>query len=334
MQALLPLFLAAMASAQSWIAQTSNTTASLRGASAVDSRTVWASGTGGTYVVTTDGGDHWTAAHVPGAESLDFRGIRAIDARTVFLMSAGNGGQARLYKTSDAGAHWQLLFTNPDAKGFFDAIGFWDAAHGIVLGDPVDGQFAIFTTDDGGAHWQRQHTPPALPNEGAFAASNSCLVLRGKREAWFGTGGPAGARVFRSTDRGRSWSVAATPIRNDGPAAGIFSLAFSDSRHGIAVGGDYAKDQEDRQNVAITTDGGRTWTAPNGPGPGGFRSAIVYFRSQKLWLATGTAGSDVSSGAGQSWKMFDDGSYHAMTFAGDRGWAVGTRGRIAVYRPR
>jgi len=212
MQALLPLFLAAMASAQSWIAQTSNTTASLRGASAVDSRTVWASGTGGTYVVTTDGGDHWTAAHVPGAESLDFRGIRAIDARTVFLMSAGNGGQARLYKTSDAGAHWQLLFTNPDAKGFFDAIGFWDAAHGIVLGDPVDGQFAIFTTDDGGAHWQRQHTPPALPNEGAFAASNSCLVLRGKREAWFGTGGPAGARVFRSTDRGRSWSVAATPM--------------------------------------------------------------------------------------------------------------------------
>jgi photosystem II stability/assembly factor-like uncharacterized protein len=148
---------------------------------------------------------------------------------------------ARL-QNHDAGAHWTLLFTNADPKGFFDAIAFWDAQHGIVVGDPVDGRAEVLTTDDGGATWQRRSPPAALPNEGSFAASNTCLTLFGKRDAWFATGGPGAARVFHSKDRGRSWTVATTPIRNDGPSAGIFSLAFRDARHGIAVGGDYSKD--------------------------------------------------------------------------------------------
>src|ERR1700758_5741259 len=49
--------------------QTSGTSQLLISVSPVNSRVVWAAGTGGTYVVTTDGGDHWKAAVVPGAES-------------------------------------------------------------------------------------------------------------------------------------------------------------------------------------------------------------------------------------------------------------------------
>src|SRR5262249_17319041 len=63
--ALLLLLLTRLAAAQTWVAQTSNTTASLRGVSAVSDKIVWASGTRGTYLKTLDGGDHWTAATVP-----------------------------------------------------------------------------------------------------------------------------------------------------------------------------------------------------------------------------------------------------------------------------
>ena len=318
---------------QTWVPQASGASASLRGVSAVNVRIVWASGTAGTYLRTTDGGVTWKAAQVPGAEALDFRGLRAIDGRTVYLLSSGSADQARIYKTTDGGSHWALQFTNPDPKGFFDAIAFWDAAHGIVLGDPVEGQFAILTTEDGGRHWQRQHTPPALPNEGAFAASNTCLFVLGTREAWFGTGGPGSARVFHSRDGGLTWTVAATPIRSDGSSAGIFSLAFSDSRHGIAVGGDYAKDREDRQNIAVTEDGGLTWTAPAGPVPKGFRSAVAYLPHARMWLATGTSGSDVSTDNGKTWRLFDSGAYNALSFASSgNGWAVGPRGRIAAFQ--
>jgi photosystem II stability/assembly factor-like uncharacterized protein len=318
--------------AQTWAPQTSNTRASLRGVSAVDARTVWASGSGGTYLATIDGGVTWRASKVPGAETLDFRGIRAIDARTVYLLSSGSGDKSRIYKTSDAGRHWTLLFTNSDPQGFFDAIAFWDARHGIVVGDQVGGRAEILTTADAGATWQRRNPPSGLPNEGSFAASNSCLALFGKRHAWFATGGIGAARVFHSQDRGLSWTVAPTPIRQDGPAAGIFSLAFADARHGIAVGGDYSRDSEDRQNVALTSDGGLSWSPPPGAGPKGFRSAVARLPGGRLWIVTGTSGSDVSGDGGKAWEFFDNGSYNAMSFVpGGAGWAVGPQGRIARF---
>src|SRR5690348_3345980 len=96
------LLFAAPLCAQQWIPQVSNTTASLRGVSAADANIVYASGTGGTWLRTTDGGTNWTASRVAGAESLDFRGIRAIDASTVYLMSSGAGDKSRIYKTTDA----------------------------------------------------------------------------------------------------------------------------------------------------------------------------------------------------------------------------------------
>ena len=317
--------------AQSWTLQTSNTRASLRGISAVDARTAFASGSGGTWLATTDGGTTWRAGKVAGAEKLDFRGVRAIDGRTVFLMSAGSGDLSRIYKTTDGGEHWTLLFTNPDAKGFFDSIAFWDARHGIVVGDQLEGRAEIRTTDDGGATWQRRDPPAGIAGEGSFAASNTSLALWGKKEVWFGTGGPGSARVFHSKDGGHTWTVAATPMRNDGAAAGIFSVTFTDARHGMVVGGDYSKDKEDRQNIAVTSDGGRTWTTPAAR-PGGFRSAAAYVAAFKLWVVTGTSGSDSSADGGKTWKLFDSGAYNAMSFVkSGEGWAVGPQGRVARF---
>jgi photosystem II stability/assembly factor-like uncharacterized protein len=324
---------ATAASAQSWTPQTSNTTASLRGVSAVNERVVWASGSGGTFLRTSDGGTTWQAAKVPGAESLDFRGVRAIDERTAFLMSAGSGDKSRIYKTTDAGEHWTLQLTQPDPQGFFDGIAFWDATHGIVVGDALGGSAEIRTTEDGGVHWQRQKTPPALNKEGSFAASNSCLAVRGAHDAWYVTGGLGAGRVFHSKDGGRHWSVAPTPIRNDGASAGIFSIAFADAHHGMAVGGDYGKDKEDHGNIVATLDGGRTWTAPSAH-PAGFRSAVVYLADRKTWIVTGTSGSDISTDWGASWRLFDSASYNAMSFvSGHAGWAVGGHGRVASFKP-
>ncbi len=329
--------LPSLAAAQTWNLRTSGVSASLRGAGAVSRNVAWASGTGGTWLRTEDGGATWTAGKVSGAETLDFRDLHAVDARTAYLMSIGPGAQSRIYKTADAGLDWKLLFTNPDAKGFFDALAFWDATHGIVLGDAVEGHMAIFTTEDGGEHWTRRGdglgAPPALEGEGAFAASGTCLIARGSGDAWFGTGGEGAARVFHSTDGGRSWTVAATPIRNDSANAGIFSLAFADALHGIAVGGDYSQPEASLHNIAITSDGGRTWAEPSGTPPAGFRSAVLYLPDARLWISTGTSGSDLSSDGGQTWRTFDSGAFNALAFATrDSGWAVGPKGRIAAIR--
>src|SRR5512143_1984285 len=317
------LAVAAITSAQTWTPQRSNTTASLRGVAAVSDRVAWASGAQGTYLITTDGGATWTAAQVPGAEKLDFRDVHAIDERTAWLMAAGPGDASRIYHTKDGGAHWTLQFVNPDATGFFDAIAFWDAQHGLAVGDPVRGRFVILETADGGAHWAKRAGPAALPQERAFAASGTCLIVSGYRDAWFATGG---GRVFRSNNRGATWTAADTPVRHDSSGAGIFSLAFAGAGHGVAVGGDYTKPEADEHNVAVTADGGRTWTEPPSR-PAGFRSAVVYVPALHAWVATGTSGSDFSTDDVGTWRRFDTAAYNAIGFP----FAVGPKGSVARF---
>lgn len=308
--------------AQSWTPQHSNTTASLRGIFAVNDRVAWASGTAGTYLRTSDGGATWTAAQVPGAEKLDFRDVHALDDRTAWLMSAGAGDASRIYHTTDAGAHWTLQFVNPDPTGFFDAIAFWDAQRGLAVGDPVRGHFVVLETADGGAHWAKRAGPESLPGEGAFAASGTCLIVTGYRDAWIVTGG---ARVFHSTNRGVTWTAAETPIRHDASSAGIFSLALAGTARGVAVGGDYTKPEADEHNVAISADG-RTWTEPKSR-PTGFRSAVVYVPLMHAWIATGTTGSDISTDDGETWRRFDTAAYNAISFP----FAAGPKGAIAKF---
>jgi len=327
------LLAAGLAAAQHWEPQNSGTTASFRGLCAVNKNVVWASGTAGTYLTTNDGGVHWKAATVPGAEKLDFRDVQAFDARTAYLLSIGPGDSSRIYKTSDAGAHWTLQLKNPDATGFFDEMAFWSPAHGVLVGDPVGGQFVLMTTTNSGATWTPQTLPSALEGEGAFAASGTGITVRGKSDIWFGTGGKGGARVFHSRDGGANWTVSPTPIRNDSASAGIFSIAFSDAQHGIAVGGDYGKPKEAIGNIALTFDGGETWVEPKGTRPSGFRSAVAYIASLKAWIATGTSGSDISTDGGQNWKQFDAGDYNAISFLPSaEGWAAGPHGRLARWR--
>jgi len=152
--------------------------------------------------------------------------------------------------------------TNHDPMGFLDCMAFWDLDHGIVVGDPVDGRFVLFLTDDGGTHWVQvpaSRIPPAFDGEGAFAASGTCIAVQASGDVWFGTGGKA-ARVFHSSDRGRTWAVNDTPIVHGADSTGIFSILFRDLRHGIVAGGDYQHPNEGGSNLATTDDGGVTWT--------------------------------------------------------------------------
>ncbi len=325
-----PVLLLALTLA-SWMLQNSPTTASLRGLAVVSSRVVWASGTGGTWLRTADGGVHWFSGTVPEAKSLDFRDIEAWDASNAVLLSSGEGTQSRVYGTSDGGEHWISLFTNPDPKGFFDALSFWDRQHGILLGDPVDGHFVVLTTGDGGRTWQRQSTPPALAGEGAFAASGTCLAVYGQADAWFGTGGGASARVFHSADQGKTWTVATTPLAARVPAAGIFSLAFRDRMHGYAAGGDYKLPKQTAGTLAITDDGGKTWNPPRGAGLSGYRSALAAVPGKsRILVAVGAEGSDFSMDGGKTWRAISASGLNAVAAVADGSiWAVGAHGVIA-----
>lgn len=324
-----------------WTPQASGTIAELRGLGVVSPRVAWASGQHGTVLRTTDGGTTWSADTVPGASALDFRAIAATSSRVAHVLSIGDS--ARIYRTTDGGRSWSLRFTNARAGAFFDAIQFWDARHGIAMSDPVDGRFLIITTRDGGATWREMPAaamPPALPGEGAFAASGTCLIVRGAGDAWLVTGGAARARVFHSHDRGRTWTVTDTPVRAGVASAGIFSIAFADARHGIVTGGDYAQPALRGRNVAITDDGGRSWVATDSLlSPSGYRSSVAYWPRDggRRLVAVGLTGTDTSRDGGRSWSTTDSVAYNTVALVRDgkrcvRGWAVGPKGRLAMLR--
>jgi photosystem II stability/assembly factor-like uncharacterized protein len=281
--------------------QKSNTTENLRGISVLSNAVAWASGTHGIYLRTTDGGSSWQSAQVPGAESLDFRDVEAFSSDLAYLLSAGPGEQSRIYKTTDAGKNWTLQFTNKTPKGFFDCMAFWDRDHGIAVGDPVADpsgklKFELISTEDGGKNWTPippDSLPPAIEGEGAFAASGTCITVQGDSNVWFATGGKT-ARVFRSANAGKTWNVADTPIVHGPESAGIFSIAFRDSTHGVIAGGDYKHPEQDGPNLAFTNDGSLTWKL-SPISPQRYFSAVAFAKPRSESSAIVMVGSSQSA---------------------------------------
>lgn len=340
MKRLLPVILLAAAAAAQRVSVP--TTASLRGLSIVNDEVVWASGTDGTVIRTSDGGKNWSVMTVAGAEKLDFRGIHAFDSTTALIMSSGPAekGQARIYRTADGGKNWQQVFEQKTPGIFFDAIAFWDSTHGIVLSDPVDGHFALFVTNDAGITWKpipASALPPSLPNEGAFAASNSCLVVHGNADVWFATGGASVARVFHSGDRGKSWTVAETPIHPMNSSSGIFSLAFVNSKEGVAAGGDYQHPESSEiPNILHTGDGGKTWQLFGHTQPTGAylsSAAVLSLPSKTDFVFAGITGMFMHTILSpHAWSRVKTENLNtvavATTDTGRDLWAVGAKGMV------
>lgn len=315
--------------------QTSGVTAVLQAVSAVSGQVAWVAGHAGVVLRTTDGGAGWERLRVPGADSLEFRDVEAFDAEVAYLLAAGPGERSRIFKTTDGGRTWAQQFVNAEPRAFYDCFAFFDRDRGVVVSDAVDGRLLLRATRDGGAHWDAvppQGMPAAHEGEGAFAASGTCLVALGDRLAWIATGSTAEARAYRSVDAGLSWSVHAVPVVS-GEAAGATSLAFRDPLHGVALGGRIAAATDTANQVAVTADGGVTWTRSGRPPFSGavFGSAYLPRARSPLLVAAGPGGLAMSRDDGATWDGLSTNAYWAVGFGSARaGWAVGPRGRITL----
>ena len=317
------LFIAPMAASAQWDLQHSGTDASLRGVHAVSSSVAWASGTDGTVLHTSDGGAHWQKCAVPpDADKLDFRGVWAWDEEHAVVLSSGPGEQSRIYRTQDGCAHWTEERRNPDKDGFWDAIAFRTLEDADLVGDPVNGRFYHQSLRPGRGWQVDPHFCKAAPDEGAFAASNSSIVRFENGDLLLGTGGKSGAHVLLAT--GEECHAVAVPLAGGIESAGVFSLAFRDRLHGLAVGGDYKKPAEPSGTAAWTEDGGLHWTAAAKP-PHGYRSAVSWDAKARMWIAVGSNGSDISRDDGKTWEALDDGNWNALSLP----FVVGPGGRIA-----
>lgn len=312
--------------------QNKDGTARFQAISVVNEQVVWTSGTQGTFARTINGGASWELGKVPNAQTLEFRDVHAFDAQNALLMSAGDGEKSRIYQTNDGGKTWTLTHTNAEPKGFYDCMDFWDRQRGLLFSDSIDGKLVIMKTDDSGKTWTRipaTNLPDALPNEGAFAASGTCVEAQPNGFAAIGTGATSvKARFLYTTDFGQTWKVSASPIISNSPTAGITSVVMQNTQKGFLFGGDFTKDDPPAERVARTEDGGKTWTLGNNPPlrNGIFGAATIP--KTPLFIVVGPKGANYSTDAAQSWKSLHNGDFWSVGCATSSCWLVGAKSNI------
>jgi photosystem II stability/assembly factor-like uncharacterized protein len=327
--------------------QNSGTNQGLIAVSPVNSRVVWASGRGGTFVVTVDGGQTWKAGVVPGAETLQFRDVQGVSDRVAYLLSIGGGTDSRIYKTDDGGATWTMQFQNQNVDAFYDCFAFWTPKRGIAQSDSVAGRFPVIRTTDG-TTWQDigDNLPPSPAGEFSFASSGTCVAAQGKNNAWIVVGGASPSRVLATQDGGESWTAYDSPLRGS-PSAGIFSVAFRDAWHGMIGGGDLDPMAPPFDQTATSSDGGKTWAITNqqpnigtvfglsyagelGIGRGHEGDDRDQADANQTVVVTGPGGAAWTSDEGNTWFTLPGvAGYWGVAFGSPKtGWLVGTDGRI------
>jgi photosystem II stability/assembly factor-like uncharacterized protein len=200
------------------------------------------------------------------------------------------------------------------------------------MSDAVNGVFPVIRTLDGQTwNFISNNMPAAQSGEAAFAASGTCVATQGERRAWIATGGATKARILATTDGGNTWNAYDTPIVQGTPSSGGVTVAFRDAMNGILGGGELAAQETFSDNVARSTDGGKTWTlATRSPFPGSIYGLSYVKGLGATVVITGPRGAAWSPDEGSQWfKLPGLKNYWAVAFASPKaGWLVGTGGRI------
>jgi hypothetical protein len=219
--------------------------------------------------------------------------------------------------------------------------------------------FPLYGTSDAGQNWGRLDSNTLFatsdaknkPTQSIFAASNSSLLeMENHSLILFATGGervslgllqiedhPVPMLCKKLCSMSSSVNV---PLRS-GPSAGGFSVAVRDVNDKepklVVVGGDYSLPAERAGTAAACSKDQSAPTfamkfrcAASAEPPHGYRSAVQWSESLKLWITAGTNGSDISRDDGKTWQPLDNGNWNALSLP----FIVGPDGLIARLNPQ
>ena len=276
-----------------------------------DANTVWVyaaagDGSGDFYQEwgrSLDAGETWTVGNIDlGSPDLAIGDIMAVSATTAYIAVFANaaGVQGGIWQTVDSGLTWQKQPSasyNTGTDSFANIVHFWDANVGLTMGDPAGGYFEIYTTTDGGSNWTRipSASIPA-PLAGEYGYTHNYEVF-GDNILWFGTNR---GRIFKTTDRGATWTVAQSPIGDFGSATESGAYAMTDANNGILISATH--------QFFRTADGCATWTEDVTPS-GYYRNFDISAvpGCSEVYVTTGEdidgigRGSSISSDNGATW---------------------------------
>lgn len=338
-----------------WEIQKSDSNASLRGLCVVDENVVWASGSGGTVLRTTNGGQTWDNVSLTDADEMDFRDVHAFDENVAVITNAGQ--PAVFYRTVDGGITWKEVFRHDNENSFFDAVAAINSDHLIAMSDPVDDRILLVESLDRGETWTElpaARRPEKLEGEAGFAASGSNMIVeKDTGSIYLALGSHMEgkesdtSRVMVSKDAAKTWTAFRVPMKRT-PSSGIFSLTClpevpraeltkienSEILNGVCVmvGGNYLDPEDHSNNIAVGPIGKENNFMVPTQKTRGYRSGVTHtlIDEHLVVIAVGPDGSDVSFKYGTQWQALNDEGFHAVKSTQNGAvWASGADGRIA-----
>jgi photosystem II stability/assembly factor-like uncharacterized protein len=207
---------------------------------------------------TRDGGATWERLDAPSGGTVRFV------TPTLGFISGGPSGE-KLFVTRDGGSSWQAVTVElpnafSQALPVYGTPNFKDARTGVLpvtLGGIGATAVAFYLTSDGGVSWtfSALRIVPGTFEQGAAVASDVVGT-----DSWVVVA-PNGARVFTTTDRGKTWRVVAP----NGLPPGVSKVDFASVARGwsLIAAGECPADQKDSctftRDARRTSDGGQTW---------------------------------------------------------------------------
>lgn len=237
--------------------------------------------------------------------TTELRDIAFINNQLFAMESGEKGILHRKYKTSKDTLN-QLFSLAPNV--FFDGIDNYESTI-FLMGDPINGIFSLFSSLDGGKTWSKIDGVKSREGEAGFAASGTNVQVLDDSTFIFVSGGNS-SRFFKSTNRGKNWTVIDLPFQSGSTSSGAFSIHMRKKEFGIVVGGNYEAPIDNTQNCFITSDGGITWSSPL-KNPNGYRSCVI--EKNGIWYCCGTNGLDFSADNGQTWLQLSSTEFFTLT---------------------
>ena len=251
----------------------------------------------------------------------DISAISSTTAWTIATYDVGGTGGG-VWKTTDGGSTWnkQTTATFSSPASFGNVVHFFDANNGFCQGDPTGTLFEIYTTTNGGTNWTKLTSGSVAPAQSGEAGYVHSRAVAGDN-AWFGT---SKGRLFKTANKGATWTVVSTPISDFGSAvsSGTFTLKDANNAWILASTG----------VVYSTTNGGTTWTAGSTLPQTNSITYVPGTTATLIAVGNGT-GSTISTNGGTTWTPIEasnpfvsvaalngstiyGGSFNANTFTG------------------
>jgi photosystem II stability/assembly factor-like uncharacterized protein len=287
----MPLTSATVLAQTGWYQQTSPVSTSLTGVDFVDADNGWICGASGTILRTADGGATWVQQDL--GSQLDVRDIDFADLDNGYAV----GEQSTIWRTIDGGETWTMIRHEEQTPAIsavcmIDPQTIWIA--GSSEGGPAGSLATVGVTTDAGAHWaggsisyDDGHPCATFALDVAALSAQTAFIACGIQRYDYTQYG----LLFKTTNAGQSFQVVTSMTgpnqevqfvgsqigiygpAGDGPEGGRLKKSTDGGAHWTlkTVGSFYSTHMSfqsadlgwvagDAGLIAVTTDGGTTWT--------------------------------------------------------------------------